>query len=190
MATMVVLTAVCSAYHLVFGNQWFRSIRPDLTSDSLELVNQCLHLVYRIQDSTLATYSSPFLSRLIFLPFRLQPPHSHFPPPASARYCTQRWSCVSIPRADRYRGSRDRRRTHEGSDYCLLGTSPVGLAESSSLSLRTGLSSQVALHLSSRKRSYHCRIQGGNVTLTGTSTLLIKRLQRRTRTIVPNRFPE
>jgi hypothetical protein len=32
--------------------------------------------------------------------------------------------------------------------------SPTGLAESSSLALRTGRSSQVALHLSSRKRSY------------------------------------
>ena len=61
----------------------------------------------------------------------------------------------------------------------LLGSSPVGLAESSSLSLRTGHSPQVALHPSSRKRSYH-RIRGGNVTPEGTFTLLFKRLQRRT----------
>ncbi len=54
------------------------------------------------------------------------------------------------------------------------GASPTGLAESSSLALRTGLSSQVALHLSSRKRS------AGNVRLEGTFTLLIKRLHRRT----------
>ena len=60
------------------------------------------------------------------------------------------------------------------------GASPTGLAESSSLALRTGLSSQVALHLSSRKRSYHSRLQAGNVRLEGTFTLLIKRLHRRT----------
>lgn len=61
-----------------------------------------------------------------------------------------------------------------------LGASPTGLAESSSRSLRTGRSSQVALHPSSRKRSYHCRLQAGNVRLRGTCTLLIKRLHRRT----------
>ena len=37
----------------------------------------------------------------------------------------------------------------------FIVASPTGLAESSSLALRTGHSSQVALHLSSRKRSYH-----------------------------------
>ena len=58
--------------------------------------------------------------------------------------------------------------------------SPTGLAESSSLALRIGRSSQVAPHPSSRKRSYHCRLQAGNVGLEGTSTLLIKRLHRRT----------
>ena len=62
----------------------------------------------------------------------------------------------------------------------LLGASPTGLAESSSHKLRTGRSSQVALHPSSRKRSYHCRLQAGNVSLRGTSTLQIKRLHRRT----------
>ncbi len=61
-----------------------------------------------------------------------------------------------------------------------LGASPTGLAESSSLALRTGHSSQVALHLSSQKRSYHFRLQAGNVSLRGTFTLLIKRLHRRT----------
>ena len=66
-----------------------------------------------------------------------------------------------------------------------LGASPTGLAESSSLTLRTGCSSQVAPHPSSRKRSYHCRLQAGNVSLEGTCTLLIKRLHRRTRAIVP-----
>ena len=60
------------------------------------------------------------------------------------------------------------------------GTSPTGLAESSSRTLRTGRSSQVALPPSSRKRSYHFRLQAGNVSLKGTYTLLIKRLHRRT----------
>ena len=62
----------------------------------------------------------------------------------------------------------------------LSGASPTGLAESSSLALRTGRSSQVAPHLSSRKRSYPYRLQAGNVSLRGTSTLQIKRLHRRT----------
>ena len=64
----------------------------------------------------------------------------------------------------------------------LLGGSPTGLAESSSLTLRTGLSPQVALHPPSRERSYHCWIQAGNVSLEGTFTLLFKRLHRRTST--------
>jgi hypothetical protein len=62
----------------------------------------------------------------------------------------------------------------------LLGASPTGLAESSSHTLLTGCSSQVALHPSSRKRSYRYRLQAGNVSLRGTSTLQIKRLHRRT----------
>jgi hypothetical protein len=62
----------------------------------------------------------------------------------------------------------------------LPGSSPTGLAVSGSLVLRTGRSSQVALHLSSWKRSYHCRLQAGNVSLGRTSTFLFKRLHRRT----------
>ena len=61
-----------------------------------------------------------------------------------------------------------------------LGHSPTGLAESSSLTLRTAHSPQVALHLSSRKRSYHYRLQGGNDTLEGTFTQRFNRLHRRT----------
>ena len=49
----------------------------------------------------------------------------------------------------------------------LAAASPTGLAESSSHTLRTGHSSQVALHLSSWKRSYHFRLQAGNVRLGG-----------------------
>jgi hypothetical protein len=62
----------------------------------------------------------------------------------------------------------------------LLGHSPTGLAESSSLTLRTAHSPQVAPHPSSRKRSYHCRLQGGNDTLDGTLTQQFDRLHRRT----------
>ena len=62
----------------------------------------------------------------------------------------------------------------------MLGHSPTGLAEASSLTLRTAHSPQVALHLSSRKRSYHCRLQGGNDTLDGTFTQQFNRLHRRT----------
>jgi len=62
----------------------------------------------------------------------------------------------------------------------LLGHSPTGLAKSSSLTLRTALSPQVASHPPSRKRSYRCRLQGGNDTLDGTLTQLFNRLHRRT----------
>ncbi len=67
----------------------------------------------------------------------------------------------------------------------LLGASPTGLAESSSLALRTGRSSQVALHLASQQRNYHFRLQAGNVSLERTSTFQIKRLHRRTRSRSP-----
>ena len=67
-----------------------------------------------------------------------------------------------------------------------LGASPTGLAESSSQKLRTGRSSQVALHLASQQRSYHFRLQAGNVSLERTSTFQIKRLHRRTRSCSPN----
>ena len=129
--------------------------------------------------------SSPLLSRLTFTPFRLQPPHRHFPTPASARYYTQGGLSLSSPRADLF--------TDHGLAVpqtrvrYLLESSPTGLAESSSLSLRTGASPQVALHLFSRIRSYHCRIQGGNVALERTSTSLIKRLPRRTSFVSPRR---
>ena len=64
----------------------------------------------------------------------------------------------------------------------LPGGSPTGLAESSSLTLRTGHSPQVAPHPSSRKRNYHFWIQAGNDILMGTCTPLFKRLHRRTGT--------
>ena len=85
---------------------------------------------------------------------------------------------MSIPRADLsgqwdFAVARSRVRA-------LLGASPTGLAESSSLTLRTGRSSQVALHPPSWERSYLFRLQAGNVRLGGTRTLLIKRLHRRT----------
>ena len=85
---------------------------------------------------------------------------------------------VSRPLTGLRRPSSDRRvrsRVHR-----MPGSSPTGLAEMSSLSLRTGHSSQVAPHPPSRKRSYHCRLQAGNVSLDGTFTRLFKRLHRRT----------
>jgi len=71
----------------------------------------------------------------------------------------------------------------------FLGGSPTGLAESSSLALRTGHSPQVTPHPPSRERSYHCRIQAGNVSLIRTYTLLFKRLRRRTRSVSPRLTP-
>ncbi len=120
---------------------------------------------------------SPCLSRLTFRPLHLQPPHCHFVTVALARYFTAVTCRVYPPGQTVQVGgmavARSRVRTSPGA-------SPTGLAESSSLALRMGRSSQVALHLSSRKRSYHCRLQAGNVSLRGTCTLLIKRLHRRT----------
>ena len=121
---------------------------------------------------------SPCLSRLTFRPLHLQPPHCHFVTVAFPRYFTAVTCRVYPPgqtvQVEGMAVARSRVRT-------LLGASPTGLAESSSLALRMGRSSQVALHLSSRKRSYHCRLQAGNVSLEGTCTPLIKRLHRRTR---------
>ena len=127
---------------------------------------------------------SPCFSRLTFRPLHLQPPHCHFVTVALTRYFTAVTCRVYPPGQTVQVGgmavARSRVRT-------LLGASPTGLAESSSLTLRMGRSSQVAPHLSSRKRSYHCRLQAGNVSLEGTCTLLIKRLHRRTRTDTPAR---
>ena len=73
----------------------------------------------------------------------------------------------------------------EAVSYCSPGTSPVGLAESSSHTLRTGSSPQSSPPFPHGKRSYHFRIQGGNDTLTRTFTLLFKRRQRRTSNKLP-----
>ena len=121
--------------------------------------------------------SSPCFSRLTFRPLHLQPPHCHF----------------RHGRFDTLLHRRDLPRLSPGQTLQVGGRavarsrvraspapSPTGLAESSSLALRIGRSSQVAPHPSSRKRSYRCRLQAGNVSLAGTSTLLIKRLHRRT----------
>jgi hypothetical protein len=104
-ATMVALTAVVVFIILLPEISGFAP--PDLISRLVawSLLNPVLRLVSGTQDSTLATISSPFLSRLTFLPFRLQPPHSHFPTSASARYCTQSWLLMSSPRADPHKGS-------------------------------------------------------------------------------------
>ncbi len=121
---------------------------------------------------------SPCLSRLTFPPLHLQPPHCHFVTVALTRYFTAVTCRVYPPgqtvQVEGMAVARSRVRTSPGA-------SPTGLAESSSLALRIGRSSQVALHPSSWKRSYHCRLQAGNVSLDGTCTLLINRLHRRTR---------
>ena len=127
---------------------------------------------------------SPGLSRLTFQPLHLQPPHCHFVTVALARYFSAVTCRVYPPgqpiQVEGMAVARSRVRSSPGA-------SPTGLAESSSLALRMGRSSQVALHLSSRKRSYHCRLQAGNVSLEGTCTFLIKRLHRRTGTGIPAR---
>ena len=127
---------------------------------------------------------SPCLSRLTFRPLHLQPPHCHFVTVALTRYFTAVTCRVSPPGQTVPVGGRAVARSRVRT---LLGASPTGLAESSSLALRMGRSSQVALHPSSWKRSYHCRLQAGNVSLEGTCTLLIKRLHRRTRMGTPAR---
>jgi hypothetical protein len=69
--------------------------------------------------------SSPYLSRLTFRPFRLQPPHRHFVTVAFTR-CFTAVTCRVYP-TGRPRGSRDfavaRSRVRT-----LLGASPTGLA--------------------------------------------------------------
>jgi hypothetical protein len=120
---------------------------------------------------------SPCLSRLNFRPFHPQPPQYHFAMLGLACYVIV-MACHVYP-PGRPIGSGDlpvaRSRVRR-----LLAGSPTGSAESGSLSLRTGRSPQVAPHLFSRKRSYLCWIQAGNIRLEGTSTLLFKRLHRRT----------
>ena len=120
---------------------------------------------------------SPCLSRLTFRPLHLQPPHCHFVTVALTRYFTAVTCRVYPPGQTLQVGGRAVARSRVRASPA---PSPTGLAESSSLALRIGRSSQVAPHPSSRKRSYRCRLQAGNVSLEGTSTLLIKRLHRRT----------
>jgi hypothetical protein len=140
---------------------------------SLQPLQSCVS-IYRLRSES---DRYPCLSRLNFRSFRLQTPSYHFSGVALARYFIAT-DCRVYPTGWPV-WPRDlpvaRSRVRQ-----LLAGSPTGLAESSSLVLRTDLSPQVALHLSSRKRSYHCWIQGGNVTLDRTCTHLFKRLHRRT----------
>jgi hypothetical protein len=79
---------------------------------------------------------SPCLSRLIFRPFRLQPPHCHFVTVALTRYFTA-VTCRVYPTGQTSRVGGNavaRSRVRQ-----LPAGSPTGLAESSSLVLRTGL---------------------------------------------------
>jgi hypothetical protein len=124
----------------------------------------------------LVQVGSPCLSRLNFRPFRLQPPQCHFTTLALSRYISV--AVVRVYPTGRPRGSREHRRADQGSNS--TSSLPDRLGRIEFVILRTGLSPQVAPHLSSRKRSYHW-LQAGNVGLIGTCTLQFKRLRRRTR---------
>ena len=67
-----------------------------------------------------------------------------------------------------------------GQGFAVARSLPDRLGRNEFTLLRTDHSPQIALHPSSRKRSYHCWFQGGNVTPDGTCTHLFKRLHRRT----------
>jgi len=67
---MVTLTAVLGVYRLGTWNQYVRSFMPDTSHESLELVPS-VSVWDMAQVSILAKLSSPFLSRLNFLPFHL-----------------------------------------------------------------------------------------------------------------------
>jgi hypothetical protein len=75
-------------------------------------------------------------------------------------------------------GRWERRRAVKGS--ITPRSLPDRLGRNEFVDLRTGHSPQVALHPPSQERSYHFRLQAGNVSLIGTCTLLFKRLHRRT----------
>ena len=75
-------------------------------------------------------------------------------------------------------GRWERRRAVKGS--ITPRSLPDRLGRNEFVNLRTGHSPQVALHPPSQERSYHFRLQAGNVSLIGTCTLLFKRLHRRT----------
>jgi hypothetical protein len=122
--------------------------------------------------------SSPYLSRLTFRPFRLQPPQVHATAIAFTRYFTVA-ACHVYPPGRLLQSVGSCRRVTRV--RALQGASPTGTRPNRvHFTLRTGLSLQVALHLPSQERSYHCQLQAGNDGLRGTSTLQIKRLHRRT----------
>ena len=153
MATMGTLTAAgplqpTCRYHL------FRSLRRAIRRRGAgPLGKQCpaLLVITTCRPRPLPG-SSPCLSCLTFRPFRLQPPPCHPTAVALTRYFTAA-ACRVYPPARPFQTEGfavARSRVHP-----LRAVSPTGLAESSSLALRTGRSSQVALHPSSGKRSYH-----------------------------------
>jgi hypothetical protein len=116
-----------------------------------------------------------------FRPFHSQPSHNYFATINFARYINVvTCPCLSLDGLNESVGTnvawtRVRR---------LPADSPIGSAESGSLSLRTGRSPPDALHLYSRKRS-DLRIQAGNARLEGTCTPLFNRLHRRTSPVAP-----
>ena len=142
--------------------------RCSLTIDSRRSVFWQTSLLIAIElpsipsPTTLLPFRQP---RFITLPSFRSPCWLPHRPPRDARQ-----SGIALRRADCVRSK----------VRVIHGHSPTGLAESSSLTLRTALSPQVAPHLSSRKRSYRYRLQGGNDTLDGTFTHQFNRLHRRT----------
>jgi hypothetical protein len=160
--------ALCSGVVSLFIGLVFPNLPSYLPSLAPGLVPSGQHY-YEGSDSSACASEvctlrrSPCLSRLNFSAFRLQPPYCHFaclglvryhyspckpPSPTASGYASR--PCESS--LGRFMRSEVR---------VLLVRSPTGLAESSSLSLRTAHSPPVALHLSCWKRSY-LRIRGGN----------------------------
>ncbi len=125
---------------------------------------------------------SPCLSRLNFRTFRLQPPYCHFATLGLSRFhFIYRRGCRTAPRIAPHPGVEAHLGLHAVKGSRSASTLPDRLGRIEfTIRLRTAHSPQVALHISSRKRSYHCRLQGGNDTLDGTCTRLFNRLHRRT----------
>ncbi len=100
-------------------------------------MNQLLRLVPGTQDSTLATNKLSLLISFELLTIPSPTTRIAISQLQHLRvYYTQNWLCVSIPLADRYTGSRDRRRTHKVSD--LAPPPPRLLGRIEFASLRTG----------------------------------------------------
>jgi hypothetical protein len=137
---------------------------------------------YRSHHQRSESGRSPCLSRLNFRTFRFQPPYCHFatlgltrPVFVHRRGCRKDLRIAPPPGVEARLGLP----AVKGSRFASTLPDRLGRIEFT-IRLRTVHSPQVALHISSRKCSYHFRLQGGNVTLDGTCTRLFNRLHRRT----------